>query len=89
VQALFDARAAVAERLVILLRLAPGALAAVVLGWFASPSTIGGVGASSAVSWQNVLAFLAGFSIDNMSNVLDRVNRILRSRDKSQPAASA
>lgn len=86
---LFDARAAVAENLVILLRLALGALAGVVIGWFASPSTVGGIGASSAVSWQYVLAFLAGFSIDNMFNMLDRVNRMLSGRDKSQPAASA
>lgn len=86
---LFDARAAVVENLVILLRLALGALAGVVIGWFASPSTAGALGASSAVSWQYVLAFLAGFSIDNLFHLLDRANRVLSGRDKTQAAEHA
>ena len=82
---LFDMRAAVVENMVILLRLALGALAGVVIGWFATPTMAGGVGASSAVAWQYVLAFLAGFSIDNLFSLLDRLNRTLGGKDKAQP----
>lgn len=83
---LFDTRTAVVENFVILLRLALGALAGVVIGWFATSSVASGLSATGPESWQYVLAFLAGFSIDNLFNLLDRMNRVVSGKDKP-PAA--
>lgn len=85
---LFDTRRAAVENIVILLRLALGALAGVVIGWFASPALASSsMAAGGAASWPYVLAFLAGFSIDNLFNLLDRVNRVVGGKD-AKPAAA-
>jgi len=78
---LFDTKAAVVENVVIVLRLALGALAGVAIGWFAVPSSMSSA-ALGASSLPYVLAFLAGFSIDILFTMLDRVNRLLV--DKAQ-----
>lgn len=81
---LFDTKGAAVENVVIVLRLALGALAGVAIGWFAIPA----VAANSYVppsSWPYVLAFLAGFSIDILFALLDRLNRTLV--DKTQAPA--
>ncbi len=80
---LFDTKAAVVENVVIVLRLALGALAGVAIGWFAVPSSAPSV-ALSASSLPYILAFLAGFSIDILFSMLDRFNRLLL--DKTQSA---
>ena len=81
---LFDTKTAVVENVVIVLRLALGALAGVAIGWVTLPNA--GIPAfSSASSWPYVLAFLAGFSIDILFAILDRLNRVLV--DKAQTAA--
>lgn len=80
---LFDTKAAVVENVVIVLRLALGALAGVAIGWFAVPN--GGTAALVSVSsLPYALAFLAGFSIDILFTLLDRFNRLLI--DKTLPA---
>jgi len=80
---LFDTKAAVVENVVVVLRLALGALAGVAIGWFAAPN--GGSAAISPVSTlPYALAFMAGFSIDILFTILDRANQLIL--DKSQPA---
>lgn len=79
---LFDAKAAAVENFVIILRLALGALAGVVIGWFAGPSLVTLVSGSAASSLPYVLAFLAGFSIDNLFTLLDRANRALLGKER-------
>jgi hypothetical protein len=81
---LFNTKAAVVENVVIVLRLALGALAGVAIGWVTLPNA-GLPAYSSASSLPYVLAFLAGFSIDILFAMLDRLNRLLV--DKAQTAA--
>jgi len=85
---LFDTRHAAVENVVILLRLALGALAGVVIGWFSTPAVPSTMLAGGSGSWPYILAFLAGFSIDNLFSVLDRVNGILSGKDKAAPAST-
>jgi hypothetical protein len=81
---LFDTRSAVVENVVVVLRLALGALAGVAIGWFvisgATPSAF-----VSASSFPYLCAFLAGFSIDILFTLIDRVSRLVI--DKSQGTA--
>jgi hypothetical protein len=81
---LFDTKTAVVENVVIVLRLALGALAGVAMGWFASPSTLP-YASAPASSLPYAFAFLAGFSIDILFTLLDRLNRALL--DKTQAVA--
>lgn len=78
---LFDTKGAAVENVVIVLRLALGALAGVAIGWFAIPTAAANANVSPS-SWPYVLAFLAGFSIDILFALLDRANRVLV--DKTQ-----
>jgi hypothetical protein len=82
---LFDTKAAVVENVVIVLRLALGALAGVAIGWF-SASSNGPSTSLAASSFPYMLAFLAGFSIDILFAVLDRLNRSLI--DKTHASAA-
>ena len=69
--------------LLLLLRIALGGLAGIIIGWFWVPSSAGN--SSSVVlpisSIPFGLAFMAGFSIDTMFSVLDRVNRTIGDDD--------
>jgi len=81
---LFDTNAAVVENVVVILRLALGALAGVAIGWFATPAV--GVAAVAPISTlPYALAFMAGFSIDILFTILDRFNRLIL--EKTQPSA--
>ena len=73
---LFDTKAVAVENVVIVLRLALGALAGVAIGWF-SASTSGPPPSLAASSFPYMFAFLAGFSIDILFIMLDRLNRVL------------
>jgi hypothetical protein len=85
---LFDTRHAAVENVVILLRLALGALAGVVIGWFSTPAVPSTLLGGGPGSWPYILAFLAGFSIDNLFTALDRVNGVLSGKDKAAPAGT-
>ena len=65
------------ENVVILLRLALGALAGIVISWFAVPASGQMLGTASASSLPYVIAFLGGFSIDSVFNLLDNVTKTL------------
>lgn len=82
---LFDTQAAVVENVVIVLRLALGALAGVAIGWFAVPAS-GSATSLTVSSLPYLIAFLAGFSIDILFTVLDRLNRTLLDKTQSAPA---
>jgi hypothetical protein len=60
-----------------LLRVALGGMAGIIIGWFAvtSGSKASGLGALSVIPFG--LAFVAGFSIEVLFSLLDRVNRAL------------
>jgi hypothetical protein len=73
---LFDTKTAAVENVVIVLRLALGALAGVAIGWF-SASSSGPPPSLAASSFPYMFAFLAGFSIDILFIMLDRLNRVL------------
>lgn len=74
---LFDTKGVVVENVVIVLRLALGALAGVAIGWFAVPAV-----PAAPSSMPYLIAFFAGFSIDIFFSLLDRFNRLLL--DKAQ-----
>ncbi len=61
----------------ILMRIALGGMAGIVIGWF----SIGEPGAqaqmSSAIAWPFVLAFVAGYGIEALFSILDRMNRFI------------
>jgi len=69
--------------LMLLLRVALGGLAGIIIGWFWVPAPTGN--ASTVVSPISSipfgLAFMAGFSIDTLFTLLDRVNRTISGRD--------
>jgi hypothetical protein len=79
---LFDTKTAVVENVVVVLRLALGALAGVAIGWFAMPAAVSATSTASSLPY--VLAFLAGFSVDILFTLLDRLNRLVL--DKTLPA---
>jgi hypothetical protein len=60
----------------ILLRIALGGLAGIIIGWFWVPAGAGGGSAALPISSIPFgIAFLAGFSIDMLFSLLDRLNR--------------
>lgn len=69
--------------LLLLLRIALGGLAGIIIGWFWIPAPVGN--ANSAVlpisSVPFGLAFMAGFSIDTLFSLLERVNKTIESKD--------
>ena len=83
---LFYAKEAFVENVVIVLRLALGALSGVVISWFAVPNSGTAMPLIQASSWPFALAFLAGFSIDNLFFMLDRLNRSISGRDRPREA---
>ena len=71
--------------LAILLRLALGGLAGIIVGWFALPT--GSTSISSALAISSLpfgVAFLAGFSIEGLFSLLDRLNKSAESADLSE-----
>lgn len=65
------------QPLSILMRIALGGMAGIMIGWFAigDPGSRGQ--ASSAVAWPFVLAFVAGYGIEALFSILDRMNRFI------------
>ena len=61
----------------ILMRIALGGMAGIVVGWF----SIGDPGAqsqiTSAIAWPFVLAFVVGYGIEALFSILDRMNNLI------------
>lgn len=72
----------IVSMLLLLLRIALGGLAGIIIGWFWVPAPIGN--SNSVVlpisSIPFGLAFMAGFSIDTLFSLLDRVNSMIENR---------
>ena len=80
-----DAR--IVDLLSLLLRVALGGLAGIIVGWFWVPnSPIPGSSAIDVSSISFGVAFLAGFSIDSMFALLDRLLKNLQPADGVKPA---
>ncbi len=68
--------------LLLLLRVALGGLAGIIIGWFWVPAPATGNGTAVATAISSVpfgLAFMAGFSIDTLFSLLDRINKSIGS----------
>lgn len=78
----------VLNHLSLLLRIALGGLAGIIIGWFWVPTAIGnGAAAQPISSIPFGIAFLAGFSIETLFSMLDRLNKTIGDRDaKSREA---
>jgi hypothetical protein len=64
------------EWLAIAMRISLGGVAGIVVGWFSSAAS-NFVPATSLISLPFALAFLTGYGIDALFNVLDRLNRLI------------
>lgn len=79
----------IVDMLSLLLRVALGGLAGIIVGWFWVPTTPNP--ASSAIAVSSVsfgVAFLAGFSIDSLFALLDRLLKNFRPADVEKPTAA-
>ncbi|MDP1902130.1 MAG: hypothetical protein Q8K96_17035 [Rubrivivax sp.] len=82
-----DAR--IVDLLSLLLRVSLGGLAGIIIGWFWVPTA--GTPNSSAIAVSSIsfgVAFLAGFSIDSLFALLDRLIKNFRSPDEDKPAGA-
>ncbi len=83
-----DAR--IVDLLSLLLRVALGGLAGIIIGWFWVPTSA--TPNSSAISVSSIsfgVAFLAGFSIDSLFALLDRLIKNFRQPDEAKSAETA
>ena len=75
------------DLLTLLLRVALGGLAGIIIGWFSVPTSL--TGSSAAISISSIpfgMAFLAGFSIESLFALLDRLNKSVGQRDEKTAA---
>ena len=64
------------DLLTLLLRVALGGLAGIIIGWFSVPTPLAGSSAAISISSSPFgMAFLAGFSIESLFALLDRLNK--------------
>ena len=78
-----DAR--IVDLLTLLLRVALGGLAGIIIGWFSVPTSP--ITSSVAVNISSIpfgLAFLAGFSIESLFTLLDRLNKTIGQQDEKE-----
>ena len=68
----------------VLLRLALGGIAGLVIGWFSVPGV--GTSATQISSIPFGVAFLAGFSIDTLFALLERLTHSLSAAPRRRPA---
>jgi hypothetical protein len=81
--------ARIVDLLSLLLRVALGGLAGIIIGWFWVPSGV--AGGSPAISVSAIpfgMAFLAGFSIETLFSMLEGLNRIISHQTESKPSAA-
>lgn len=69
----------------IVMRLCLGGIAGIIIGWFASTSPVG-LESTSALSLPFALAFLTGYGIDALFDILDRLNRAISDGPKPKTA---
>lgn len=82
--------ARIVDLLSLLLRVALGGLAGIIIGWFWVPTGV--AGGTSAIPVSAIpfgMAFLAGFSIETLFSMLEGLNRTLSHQAESTPAATA
>ncbi len=84
----------VLNHLSLLLRIALGGLAGIIIGWFWVPTALGNGAATQPISSIPFgIAFLAGFSIETLFSMLDRLNKNVGDRDarsrEAQPQEAA
>lgn len=82
-----DAR--IVDLLSLVLRIALGGLAGIIIGWFWVPNAL--TTNSSAITVSSVsfgVAFLAGFSIDSVFTLLDKLNRAMGASEPKDPAGA-
>lgn len=80
----------VLNNLSLLLRIALGGLAGIIIGWFWVPTTAGNGVVQPISSIPFGMAFLAGFSIETLFSLLDRLNKTIENRsDAKQPEPAA
>jgi hypothetical protein len=80
----------IVDLLSLVLRIALGGLAGIIIGWFWVPTAL--TSNSSAIAVSSVpfgMAFLAGFSIDSLFALLDRLNRTIGQDDAKDKDAEA
>ena len=83
-----DAR--IVDLLSLVLRIALGGLAGIIIGWFSVPTSL--TASSAAISISSIpfgMAFLAGFSIESLFALLDRLNKPQMQRPEKKPAEVA
>jgi hypothetical protein len=69
----------------IIMRLSLGGIAGIIIGWFASSSPVA-LENTSALSLPFALAFLTGYGIDALFDILDRLNRAIGDAPKPKTA---
>jgi hypothetical protein len=75
----------IVDLLTLLLRVALGGLAGIIIGWFSVPTSQNT--SSAAISISSIsfgMAFLAGFSIETLFTLLDRFNKTIGEHDKKK-----
>ena len=81
--------ASIADLLSLLLRVALGGLAGIIIGWFWTPAS--STASSPAIAVSSIpfaIAFLAGFSIDSLFALLDRLIKNFGRSDEEKPAGA-
>jgi uncharacterized membrane protein (Fun14 family) len=81
-------RSAAMENFAVIMRLGLGGIAGIVVGWVAVPSGFS-LTATGLVSLPFVLAFVAGYAIDVLFTLLDRMHRMLIGAMQENPAKTA
>lgn len=81
-------RSAAMENFAVIMRLGLGGIAGIVVGWVAVPNGFS-LTATGIVSLPFVLAFVAGYAIDVLFTLLDRMHRSLVGALQGAPAKSA
>jgi hypothetical protein len=76
------------ENFAVIMRLGLGGIAGIVVGWVAVPNGFS-LTATGIVSLPFVLAFVAGYAIDVLFTLLDRMHRSLVGALQGAPAKSA
>ena len=77
----------IVDLLSLTLRVALGGLAGIIVGWFSVPT--GGASAIAVSSIPFGIAFLAGYSIESLFALLDRLVKSIGQRDEKKPADAA
>ncbi|MEY4752244.1 MAG: hypothetical protein RIQ60_4458 [Pseudomonadota bacterium] len=60
-----------------LMRIALGGMAGIMIGWFSISEPGSHAVATSAIAWPFVLAFVAGYGIEALFSILDRMNAVI------------